>query len=155
MVAHAAVDFANKKGIDVIILDHHEKPRRLPKAYAIVHTTELCASGIAYFVAKEILDPARMTNKLELAAIATITDLLPLVGPNRSIVKYGLEALRDTKRVGLRALFNVAGIQSVGTYEIGYLIGPRLNASGRIENAKTALDLLCATDDSLEEDCRH
>jgi single-stranded-DNA-specific exonuclease len=146
IVAHEAVDFANKKGMDVVILDHHEKPKRLPKAQAIVHTPKLCASGIAYFVAKEILGPARMTDTLELAAIATITDLLPLVGPNRSIVKYGLEALKNTKRVGLRALFNVAGIQSVGTYEIGYLIGPRLNASGRIENAKTALDLLCTAD---------
>lgn len=139
IVAHEAVNFANKKGIDVIILDHHEKPKKLPKAYSIIHTTDLCASGIAYFFTKELIE----NPPLELAAIATVTDLMPLIGINRSIVKFGLEALNKTTRPGLKALYEVAGITTVGTYEIGYMIGPRLNASGRIENALTALRLLC------------
>lgn len=134
-----AVEYARKKGIEVIILDHHEKPKKLPKALVIIHTEKLCASGIAYFMAKELgAKPA-----LELAAIATVTDLMPLIGVNRSIVKFGLEALNETVRPGLKALFVVAGMEKVGTYEIGFLIGPRLNASGRIENALTALRLLC------------
>lgn len=138
IMAHDAVSYANKKGIDVIILDHHEKPKKLPKAYAIIHTTELCAAGIAYIVAKEF-----GSDGLELAAIATITDLIPLIGPNRSIVKFGLEALNKTTRPGLKALFDIAGIEKVGTYEVGYMIGPRLNASGRIDSALTGLRLLC------------
>lgn len=139
IAAFDAVEYAKKKGIDVIILDHHEKPKKLPKAYALIHTEKLCASGIAYFFAKDLgAKPA-----LELAAIATITDLMPLLGTNRSLVKYGLEALNKTTRPGLKALFTVAGIEKVGTYEVGFMIGPRLNASGRIENALTALRLLC------------
>jgi single-stranded-DNA-specific exonuclease len=108
----------------------------------------LCASGIAYFVAKTSVSTMnyelRATNSwLELAAIATITDLLPLTGINRSIVKYGLESLNQTSRVGLKALFEAAGVEKITPYEIGYMIGPRLNASGRIDSALTALRLLC------------
>lgn len=139
--AHEAVDYAKSKNIDVIILDHHEKPPILPKAFAIVHTSELCASGIAYVFCKELGNEV-----LELAAIATITDLMPLKGKNRSIVKYGLEALNKTTRVGLLALFQVAGIEKIGTYEVGYMIGPRINASGRIDSALLGLRLLCTKD---------
>ncbi len=142
IVAHEVVDYANKKGIDVIILDHHEKPKKLPKAYAIVHTTKLCASGIAYFFAREMLKQVQH-DTIELAAIATVTDMMPLVGINRSIVKFGLESLNKTKRVGLKSIFETAGIEKVGVYEIGFMVGPRLNASGRIESALTALRLLC------------
>lgn len=140
IVANEAVDYAKSKNIDVIILDHHEKPEKVPSAYAIVHTTELCAAGISYIFCKEIGSPP-----LELASIATVTDLMPLIGPNRSIVKYGLKELNQTTRPGLRALFDLADIEKVGTYEIGYMIGPRLNASGRIESALTGLRLLCTT----------
>lgn len=139
IVANEAVDYANKNKIDIIIIDHHERPKKIPKAFAIVHTTKLCAAGIAYFFSKKLVK----NPSLELAAIATITDLLPLTEVNRSLVKYGLESLKDTQRVGLRAILEVAGIEKVGTYEIGFMIGPRLNASGRIESALTALRLLC------------
>ncbi len=151
IVAHKAVEYAKAKGLDVIILDHHEKPQKLPRAFTIVHTLQLCASGVAFFVStilkkNDSLKESFFNNLLELAAIATVTDLVPLIGPNRSIVKYGLELLNKTTRPGLRALFEVAGIEKVGTYEIGFMIGPRLNASGRIENALTALRLLCTRD---------
>lgn len=151
IMAHEAVSYAKKKGIEVIILDHHEKPKQLPKAYAIIYTPKLCAAGIAYFVAREF----SKNVSLELAAIATVADLLPLVEVNRSIVKYGLESLNTTKRVGLKALFEVAGIEKVGTYEIGYMIGPRLNASGRIESALTALRLLCTHNPEKARDLAH
>ncbi|MBI3887853.1 single-stranded-DNA-specific exonuclease RecJ [Candidatus Microgenomates bacterium] len=139
IMAHEAIEYAASKKIDVIIIDHHEKPKVLPKAYSIVHTQKLCAAGISYFVAREF---SKFTS-LELATIATIADLLPLTGVNRSIVKFGLEELCQTQRVGLKALFEVAGIEKTGTYEVGYMISPRLNASGRIESALTALRLLC------------
>ncbi len=157
VVAHKAVDYANKLGIDVIVIDHHEKPKKLPKSLALIHTTKLCASGLAYFVARELKKKSSseedfLVGALELAAIATITDLVPLVGPNRSIVRYGLKALNKTTRPGLKALFTVAGIKEIGTYEIGYVIGPRLNASGRIESALTALRLLCTTNHEKAQD---
>ncbi len=142
IVAHEAVDYAKSKNIDVIILDHHEKPKDLPKAFAIVHTTQLCAAGISYIFCKELGNEV-----LELAAIATVTDLMPLTGANRSIVKFGLKELSATARPGLKALFSVAGIDKVGTYEIGYMIGPRLNASGRIDSALLGLRLLCTRDE--------
>lgn len=150
IVAHEAVDFANDSGLDVIIIDHHEVGKTLPKTFAIVHTLELCAAGITYFFFKELYSVFSTQYSdakiLELACIATVADLVPLAGPNRSIVKYGLEALNNTKRTGLLALFEIAGIKKVGTYEIGYLIGPRINASGRIDSALVGLRLLCTPD---------
>ncbi len=146
IVANSAVDHARKRGVDVIIVDHHEKPKKLPKASAIIHTTKLCAAGITYVFSKELSE--KTDSFLELATIATVTDLMPLTGPNRSIVKFGLEALNKTKRVGLQSLFAAAGITKITPYEIGFMIGPRLNASGRIESALTALRLLCTKDKS-------
>lgn len=149
IVAHEAIDHAKSKNIDVIILDHHEKPKKLPAAQAIIHTTELCAAGISFIFCKELApSPSSLAPALELAAIATVTDLMPLVGPNRSIVKHGLEALNKTTRPGLKALFQLAGIEKVGTYEIGYMLGPRLNASGRIDSALLGLRLLCTKNDA-------
>lgn len=142
VVAHEAVEFANDNNLDVIIVDHHELPETLPKAFAIVHTTKLCAAGLSYVVTKE-LSRVEEHSRLELAAIATVTDLMPLTHENRSLVKFGLEKLNKTERPGLLALFSLAGIKTIGTYEIGYQIGPRLNASGRIDSALTALRLLC------------
>jgi single-stranded-DNA-specific exonuclease len=144
IVAHEAVSYAHKKGFQVVIIDHHEKPKRLPLADAIIHTTSLCSAGIAYFVSK-YLEPRTQSLEpyLELATIATVTDIVPLIEVNRSIVKHGLTLLNQTKRPGLRSLYEVAGIKKVGVYEIGYMIGPRINAAGRIDSALTALRLLC------------
>jgi len=147
IVANKAVSFANENGIDVIILDHHEIGKNEPKASVIIHTEKLCAAGISYFFSRELYANFNVayqdSSKLELAATAAVADLISLIGPNRSIVKFGIEALNNTNRPGLRALYDVAGIKNVGTYEIGYLLAPRINASGRIESALTALRLLC------------
>lgn len=143
IVANEAVSYAQKKGMEVIIVDHHEKPKKLPKAEVIVHTTKLCAAGMAYVLVQEL---GGRKELIELAAIATVTDLMPLLEWNRTIVKEGLVLLSKTERPGLRALFSIAGIEKVGTYEIGYMIGPRLNAAGRIESALTALRMLCTKD---------
>jgi single-stranded-DNA-specific exonuclease len=89
------------------------------------------------------------SNKhLELVALATIADLVPLTGSNRTLVKYGLEKLRNTKRAGLQALYQEAGIDphTIGVYEIGHIIGPRLNAMGRMASAMDSLRLLCTKD---------
>jgi single-stranded-DNA-specific exonuclease len=174
IVANEAVDFANRQGIDVIITDHHTASDKLPDAYAIVHTTKLCGAGVAYLLSQElnnIVIPSKdgiqskknalitgsrvkpgMTQEqedfhLELATLGTVADLVPLVGANRAIVKHGLAKLSQTKRFGLRELYKQAGIDNevFSVYEIGYVIGPRLNAAGRIESAMDSLRLLCTT----------
>jgi len=158
IVANKAVEFARKQGIDVIITDHHVPSKKLPDAFAIVHTIKLCGTGVAYLLAQELrTSNFEIRNKykntkykiqnthLELVALATIADLVPLVGANRTLLKFGLEELRKTQRIGLKALFQEAGIESskIGTYEIGHIIAPRLNAMGRLEYAMDSLRLLC------------
>jgi len=151
VTATKQVDFAKKLGIDVVITDHHLLPKKLPKAYAIVHTTEMCGAGVAWRLCWQLVQKLKrefsdkVANRLELAAIATIADLVPLVGANRAIVKIGLEKIAKSKRPGIKALIKASGINSkVGTYEIGFILAPRINAMGRIENGMDSLRLLCA-----------
>jgi single-stranded-DNA-specific exonuclease len=147
IVAKEAVQFANKCGYDVIITDHHVTDAVLPDALAIVHTTKMCGAGVAWLFSKE-LKKSDDDPHLELAALGTIADLVPLTDANRAIVKFGLEKISRTPRPGLLKLFKTAGIEKeiLGVYEIGYLIAPRLNAAGRIEKAMDSLRLLCTKD---------
>ena len=151
IVANDAIAFANKNGIDIVVTDHHVAADKLPKALAIVHTTKLCGAGVAYFLGKEISRAFGLrenSNHLELASLATVADVVPLLQANRTILKYGLESLRKTKRIGLLALFREIGLEKekIGVYEIGHMIAPRLNAAGRISHALDALRLICTTD---------
>jgi single-stranded-DNA-specific exonuclease len=149
IVANKAVEFAKKEGIDVIITDHHTIDKKLPLAFAIVHTTKMCGAGISWLLAQQFKKKSgeyEVDNDehLELAALGTVADMVPLTGANRTIVKFGLEKIRRTRRPGLLELFKAAGIEKeIGVYEIGFLIAPRLNAAGRIENAMDSLRLLC------------
>ncbi|MCR4324502.1 MAG: single-stranded-DNA-specific exonuclease RecJ [Candidatus Curtissbacteria bacterium] len=145
------VDFAKSLGVDVVITDHHVLPKIPPKSYALVHTTELCGAGVSWRFCWQIIETLKpdykekLTDKLELAAIATVADLMPLVGANRAVVKLGLEKLRKTKRPGIKALITESRINGpITTYEIGHIIAPRINAMGRIEHGIDALRLLCA-----------
>ncbi len=150
IVAHDAVDFAKRKGIDVIVTDHHVKAKKLPEAYAIIHTTKLCGAAIAWLISKELgyETKEKIDEKLELASLATIADLVPLIGDSRAIAKFGLERLRQTKRLGLLELFKEAKIEkeSLSVYTVGHIVAPRLNASGRIQSAMNGLRLLCTND---------
>lgn len=147
IVANDAVAYANKKGIEVIITDHHVSEKTLPKAFSILHTTLLCGAGIAYLFSKEILGqkPSLNDDHLELATLATIADLVPLTNANRTIVYFGIKSLQKTNRAGLLALLKKSGIkkQEIGVYEIGHIIAPRLNAMGRLSSAMDSLRLLC------------
>jgi single-stranded-DNA-specific exonuclease len=159
IVAHKAVDYAKEKSLEVIITDHHlldgEDP---PKALAIVHTTRLCGAGIAWLLTKELEKKfTRISDRvskededvhLELAALATVADLVPLTQANRAIVYHGVKKLSQTRRFGLVELYTRAAIDAsrIGTYEIGHVIGPRLNAAGRLESAMDSLRLLCTRD---------
>ncbi|MBI3443426.1 single-stranded-DNA-specific exonuclease RecJ [Candidatus Woesebacteria bacterium] len=152
IVADKKVDFANELGVDVIITDHHTVGKTKPKSFATIHTTKIGGAAVAWIFAREIKKKlqtsngsARSPSGLELAAIGTIADQLPLVGPNRSFAKYGLQVLNSTKREGLLVLFDTAGIrkESIGTYEVNFVIAPRINAMGRMEHAIESLRLLC------------
>ncbi|OGH18065.1 MAG: single-stranded-DNA-specific exonuclease RecJ [Candidatus Levybacteria bacterium RIFCSPHIGHO2_12_FULL_38_12] len=161
IVAHDAVEYANDQGMDVIITDHHVRAKTDPKAYAIVHTTKLCGTGVAYLLSQEIQNSKfeirnkskikntnvqKMKNDhLGLVALATIADLVPLTGANRTVAKFGTEVLQKTNRIGLLELFEESGIiqKNIGVYEIGHIIAPRLNAMGRLEFAMDSLRLLC------------
>jgi single-stranded-DNA-specific exonuclease len=151
--------FAQEKlGLELIITDHHTKGRKTPKAYAIIHTTNLSGAGIAWFLAREIIDSfflrktlpqgKKPTTSLDLAALGTIADMVSLQGHNRSIAKFGLEEIHKTERIGLLALIYESGLakDQIGAYEIGFMLAPRLNALGRIDNAMDALRLLCTKD---------
>ncbi|MBI5620509.1 single-stranded-DNA-specific exonuclease RecJ [Candidatus Gottesmanbacteria bacterium] len=159
ITAWEKVRYASGKGIEVIVTDHHVKPDKLPDC-TIIHTTKLSGAGVSWFVAKELLAVQKKLNPesnqgltfadfisglLALAALGTIADLVPLVGPNRSIAKYGLAAINETARVGLLALLVDAGLTkgTLDVYAVSHLLAPRLNAMGRLEHAMDALRLLC------------
>ncbi|KPJ70138.1 hypothetical protein AMJ51_02500 [Microgenomates bacterium DG_75] len=147
------VSHAKKVGVDVIITDHHEAGKKKPPAVAIVHTIKLAGAGVSWFLANWLvkkIDSKKRLSGLDLATIGTITDMVPLVGPNRSMVKFGLEAMRKTKRPGLLSLYQFAGIkkEKIDTYEVGFIIGPRINASGRMDDPMEALRLVCTRNDN-------
>lgn len=151
VTAVAQVEHARKLGVDVVITDHHVLPNEKPKPVALVHSTELCGAGVSWRFCAEIVKSLKpqyqdkLVDKLELAALATIADLVPLIGGSRAIVKLGLEKLTATKRPGILALIKSSQITgSIGTYEIGHILAPRINAMGRIEHGLDSLRLLCA-----------
>jgi len=145
------VDHAKKLGVDVVITDHHVKPSVVPKSVALVHSTSFCGAGVSWRFCWELVQKldksysAKLMDKLELAALATIADLVPLIGGSRAIVTIGLEKLTKTKRPGIKALIQGSNIRGpIGTYEIGHILAPRINAMGRIEHGLDSLRLLCA-----------
>ena len=142
IVAGDKIEAAKALGIDVIITDHHEPGDKLPKPVALVHTTKMGGAAVAWILAREV---KKSPQGLDLVAIGTIADQLPLTFANRSFAKYGLEALNTTERVGLNALFGEAGIEKgeVEPYHVGFMIAPRINAMGRVLHAIDSLRLLC------------
>ncbi|MFC1647177.1 single-stranded-DNA-specific exonuclease RecJ [Patescibacteria group bacterium] len=146
ITAGEMVKYAKNLGIEVIVTDHHVKPEKLPECIT-VHTIKLSGAGISWFVARAVAGDKIDEDLLAITAIGTVADMVPLVEANRSLVKYGLEALNQTKKVGLRALIKEAGIEigELKTYDISHVIAPRLNAMGRLVHAMDALRLVCAT----------
>lgn len=140
---------AKKLGIDLIITDHHEPQKELPQPHTLLHTTRLAGSGVAFRLAEALLESVKkgqdeqFFKNLELAAIGTVADMVPLTESNRIIVKNGLSLLSKSKRVGLKSLYESASLyKKIGTSEIGFAIAPRLNAMGRMEHALDSLRLL-------------
>ena len=190
--AVASINWLNCRGVDVIVLDHHQVSSPPPAATALVNPQlqravgvspsgqpaqaldaspqdagsrfrELCSAGLAFKLAHAVVKRGRETGLagarefdlrplLDLVALGTIADLVPLTGENRILVTAGLQRLNTTQRPGLVALKRVAQCPArVGVYEVGFQLGPRLNAAGRLEAATAALNLLLARDLSAAE----
>ena len=156
------------QGIDVIVLDHHQVSDPPPEPVALVNPQltpngpnafhELCTAGLAFKLVHGLIKQGRTDGAslfedydirllLDLVALGTIADMVPLVGENRILAVKGLEQLNRTERTGLSALISEAKIDgSVGSYEVGFQLAPRLNAAGRLDSATTSLDLLTSSD---------
>jgi single-stranded-DNA-specific exonuclease len=155
---------AARLGLDVVVFDHHQAPEILPPALALVDPNRqddlsglghLCAAGVVFMALVDLNRRQReagaaapdLMKKLDLVALATVADVVPLIGLNRAFVARGLEAMRKRERSGLAALFDVAGAGGPPTpYHLGFLVGPRINAGGRIGDAALGARLLTATD---------
>ena len=159
ITACAEVARARELGMDMVVTDHHRPGAQLP-ACPVVHPevcgypAELCATGVAYKFAQALFraaerDPAELERELDLVALATVADLVPLVGENRALVKQGLRAIAGTSRPGLRALLRVTAVdpQSVTEQTLGFALAPRINAAGRLYRADAALELVLTPDE--------
>ncbi|MDD2482916.1 MAG: single-stranded-DNA-specific exonuclease RecJ [Candidatus Shapirobacteria bacterium] len=131
-----------KKNTDIIIIDHHLPTETLPKVSAIIHSTNFSGSALSWFFASHFDKKA----DIGLAAAGTVADCLPLVGINRNIVIHGLQSLRLNPNLGIKKLVEISGIKqdSLSAYDLAFVIGPRLNAVGRLSNPTEALRLLCS-----------
>lgn len=148
---HNEIKMVQDLGVDVIVTDHHEIGRTLPEAYAIVHPMHpefdypfkyLCGAGVAYKLAQTLLDNVPNYFKAY-AAIGTIADLVSLTDENRSIVQNGLRVMNESCPIAIKALLNQASFNDeISEETIGFIIGPRLNAVGRLEDASLAAELL-------------
>jgi single-stranded-DNA-specific exonuclease len=163
------IGVARSLGCDVIVVDHHQVPETLPPAVANLnpHRTDcaypfkdLCAAGVAFILVAGLRRTLRdaghfdggtepdIRNLLDLVAVATVADMVPMRGTNRVLVKAGLKRLQIIQRPGLQALLQVAEINAslVSAFDLGFKIGPRINARGRLGHAKEAVELLLTKD---------
>ena len=158
------VNTANDLGIDVIITDHHECQSEIPSAFAVINPKQedcnypfdsLCGCGVAFKMIQALTPKEEfktsMYNYLEIVTLATICDIVPLIDENRIIVKNGLKSMKEGKNIGLRELIKVCGVESdkIGSSHIGFAIGPRINASGRLGYSYLGVELF--TTQSQEE----
>ena len=164
-VAHETVSSAGREGIDVVITDHHAVPGSLPDAVAVVNPQRpdceypdkgLCGTGVAYKLCELVADGLEADSEalvtyLDLVALATVADLVPLIGENRVLVHHGLRRFARTRIRGLAALLKVTGVPvaEVTAERLGFVVAPRINAAGRIGESADALRLLL-TDDEAE-----
>ncbi len=169
-LSYKPVEIAQSQNVDVIILDHHQSDIKLPNACAIVNPNRyddtsklnyLCAAGVCfvYLVAlnkklrdngwfkKNKISEPKILNLLDLVSLGTVCDVVPLVGLNRAIVKQGLKVLKKRSNLGLKTLYDLCKIEShPTTYDLGFKLGPRINAGGRVGNASHGVELLISED---------
>jgi len=164
----AAVDMvaaAKKHGMKVVVTDHHEAPEELPQADALMNPhlpdskypyVSLCGAGVVFKFCTGLCDELNIPVEsfyrayLDLAVLGTVADMMPITGENRTITRHGLNQLRKTQKLGLKALLGVCqlGERPLTTRDIGFKLGPRLNAAGRLDDAALSLQLLLTTDEA-------
>lgn len=162
--AFAAASAARQMGIDVVVTDHHEPPKEVPGFLALVNPKrrssaypfrELAGVGVALKFAQSLVrhighdDTRYLQRFLDLAAIGTVGDVVPLLDENRALVKHGISLLPDTQKMGIRSLVRQAGLagKSLTAESLAYAIGPRINAAGRVGDPNKALNLLLTKDE--------
>ncbi len=138
---------AKELGFKVIITDHHQKPELLPNADCIVWSDQVVGSGVAWILSRVLGSKNPIT--ITYAGLATVTDLYPVVGFNRTIVKAALDVMNTTPPLGLKKMFETSGRKNnrITAYDLGWVVGPRLNASGRLVEAEDSLRLLIEKDE--------
>jgi single-stranded-DNA-specific exonuclease len=160
------VETANRLGMDVIITDHHSPSQVLPEAFAVINpklkaresTKDLAGVGVVFKLVQSLMESRAMAEDvyewLDLVALATIADVVPLLGENRIFVKYGLKQMAHTNSLGLKALIKKAGLEGrpLTPWHIGFILAPRLNSAGRLENADLAVELLLTQDYAQAEE---
>jgi len=169
-LSYEPIKFAKDLYTDVIVLDHHQSELKLPDAYAVVNPNRyddtsglnyLCAAGVCFvflialskklrdenwFNDNKIVEP-NILNLLDLVLLGTVCDVVPLVGLNRAIVKQGLKVLKKRSNLGLKTLYDLCEIESQPTtYDVGFKLGPRINAGGRVGKSSNGVDLLTSND---------
>ena len=165
-----AIEFAKKNKIDVIVLDHHQSEIKLPEAFSVVNPNRiddksnlqyLCAAGVSFmflislnkflrsknwFKEKNLIEP-NLLNYLDLVSLGTVCDVVPLIGLNRAIVKQGLKIIKSKKNLGIKTLLDICKIETnPSVYHLGYMLGPRINAGGRVGKCSHGANLLLNKD---------
>ena len=143
IVANNELKKISDTGVQIIVVDHHVADKKLSSSITTVHSTKVSGSVLSWILSKEIDKKA----DLGLAALGTVADCLPLNNINRNIVFHGLQSLRLNPNCGIKKLIQISGIkqESVSTYDLGFVLGPRINAVGRLANPTDALRLLCCS----------
>jgi len=165
-----AIEFAKENNTDVIVLDHHQSEIKLPKAFSIINPNRfddesnlqyLCAAGVTFmflvsinrklrlenWFTKNKIDEPNLINYLDLVSLGTVCDVVPLIGLNRAIVKQGLKILKIKNNLGLKTLLDICKIESnPSIYHLGFMLGPRINAGGRVGKCSHGANLLLDTD---------
>jgi len=158
------VAWAMENGLDIIITDHHSVPAETPKAIAVINPKQedcqypfkdLAGVGVAFKLAQALQVASDKPDKgqekwlLDVVALGTVCDVVTLVGENRVLASFGLKVMNKTRRVGLKALAEVSGIEmgKITSYTLGFMFGPRMNAAGRLEHAAKSLELMLTNDD--------
>jgi single-stranded-DNA-specific exonuclease len=162
---------ARKHNVDVVVIDHHQADERLPDVHAVINPNRqddlsglghLCAAGVVFIVLVGVVrelrtrghykdnKPPELLSLLDIVALATVADVVPLKTLNRAFVTKGLQVMRARQNTGIKALFDAAGLDQVPTpYHLGFVLGPRINAGGRIGDAALGARLL-SLDDEME-----
>ena len=161
-----AIEYARNNNIDVIVLDHHQSEIKLPKAYSVINPNRiddksnlqyLCAAGVSFiflvsvsshlrkinWYEKNLKKEPNLLNYLDLVCLGTVCDVVPLVGLNRALVKQGLKILKSKKNLGLKTLLDICKVETnPSIFHIGYILGPRINAGGRVGKCSHGANLL-------------